>query len=329
MSGYEQILAPDHFPSYFIYLETDPSRIDVNIHPSKTDVKFEEEKDIWQILLAAVKEAFGRNNLSPSLDFDKEGVIDIPVLNRSSEIHLPEIRTNPDYNPFEEEGGAYRRHQPMQNSREPVYTDNRYQGWEQLFEPAMVSDPPATRHVQVKNKYIFSPVKSGVMVIDQRRAHERILYDRMRSAQKNNRPMAQKTLFPETIRLDAADYQICLQMMEELEKFGYDIRDLGNNSVVIHGLPSEVAPSRASGKLEMMLEQYKSLEGVMESGEADRVARAAARASAVDYGRPLSEEEMKELVDKLFACSNPNYSPSGKLIVKIIDLADIETYFKE
>lgn len=321
MSGYEQILAPDHIPSYFIYFETDPSRVDVNIHPSKTEVKFEDEKAIWQILLAAVKEAIGRHNLSPSLDFDKEGVIDIPVLRKDSEIHIPEVTTNPEYNPFEEER-TYTRNSAAH------YPDNRYQGWEKFFEPTLVSDTPAARHLQIKNKYIFSPVKSGVMMIDQRRAHERILYEMMRSAQHKNRPLAQKTLFPETIRLGAEDYQVCLQMLDELAGLGFDIRDLGNNSLVIHGLPSDIALAKAEGTLESMLEQYKSMEGLMEIEPRDRIARAAARASAIQYGRPLSDDEMKELVDQLFACSNHNYTPSGKPILKIIDLAEIETYFK-
>ncbi|MGW8317286.1 MAG: DNA mismatch repair endonuclease MutL [Bacteroidales bacterium] len=322
MSGYEQILAPDHFPSYFIYFETDPSRVDINIHPSKTEVKFEDEKAIWQILLAAVKEAIGRHNLSPSLDFEREGVIDIPVLRKDSEIHVPGVTTNPEYNPFEEER-TYSRNNTTQH-----YPDNRYQGWEKFFEPTLVSDAPAARHLQVKNKYIFSPVKSGVMMIDQRRAHERILYEMMRTAQHKNKPLAQITLFPETIRLGTEDYQVCLQMLDELAGLGFDIRDLGNNNVVIHGLPSDVALSKAEGTLESMLEQFKSMEGLMDIEPRDRIARAAAKASAIEYGRPLSDEEMKELVDQLFACSNHNYTPSGKPILKIIDLAEIETYFK-
>jgi DNA mismatch repair protein MutL len=322
MKGYEQILAPDHVPSYFIYFETDPSKMDVNIHPSKTEVKFEDEKAIWQILLAAVKEAIGRHNLSPSLDFDREGVIDIPVLTKDSEIHIPEISTNPEYNPFDEER-PYSRRQPVQH-----YPDSRTEGWEKLFEPTLVSDAPASRHLQIKNKYIFSPVKSGVMMIDQRRAHERILYEKMRSAQQSNQPMAQNTLFPETIRLGAEDYQVCLQMLDALTGLGYDIRDFGNNTVVVHGLPSEISPSRAERTLETLLEQFKSMEGNLDNEPLDRLARAAAKASAIEYGRPLSHEEMKILVDQLFACSNHNYTPSGKPIVKIIDLAEIETYFK-
>jgi len=323
MSGYEQILAPDHIPSYFIFFETDPSSIDVNIHPSKTEVKFEDEKAIWKILLAAVKEAIGRNNLSPSLDFDKEGVIDIPVLTKDSDIHIPEIKTNPDYNPFEGEKSY------AQSSAGKAYLESKYQGWEQLFEPSPESETIASRHLLIKNKYILSPVKSGVMIIDRRRAHERIIYEKMMEAQANHQPLAQQTLFPETVRLGSVDYQICLEMMDELGNLGFDIRDFGNNTVVIHGLPSETSLSKAGGKLEQLIDRYRELQGEMDDDVPERVARAASYASATGYDHPLTELEMKELVDQLFACSNPNYAPSGQLIVKIIELAELEKYFKD
>lgn len=323
MNGYEQILAPDHIPSYFVFFETDPSSIDVNIHPSKTEVKFEDEKAIWQILQAAVKEAIGRNNLSPSLDFDKEGVIDIPVLTKDSEIHIPEIETNPGYNPFEGEKSYTR------SSAENTYLESRYKGWEQLFEPTPESDTITSRHLLVKNKYILSPVKSGVMVIDRHRAHERIIYEKMVEAQANHQPLAQQTLFPETVRLGSADYQVCIDMMEELGKLGFDIRDFGNNTVVIHGLPSDTSLSKAGEKLEQMIDRYKELQGELDADFPEHVARAASHAASIGYSNPLTELEMKELVDQLFACSNPNYAPSGHLIVKIIELAELEKYFKE
>ena len=322
MNGYEQILSPDHFPSYFIFFETDPSKIDVNIHPSKTEVKFEDERSIWQILLASVKEAIGRHNLSPSLDFSKEGVIDIPVLTKDTEIHVPTIDSNPGYNPFagEKSYGRERMAAP--------YLDDRFEGWEQLFEPSPDKAPSPKRSLQVKNKYILSPVKSGVMVIDQRRAHERILYEKLVDTYEKRQPVAQQSLFPETIRLNAADYQICLEMIPELEKLGFDVRDLGNNCVVVHGFPADMSTGNAGSKLEMMIEQYKSLQGKMDAGVAERIARVASRASALEYGSALSDMEIQELVDQLFACNNPNHSPSGKPIVRIMELQELDNLFK-
>ncbi|MCK5067891.1 MAG: DNA mismatch repair endonuclease MutL [Bacteroidales bacterium] len=323
MNGYDQILAADHIPSYFIYFETDPSKIDVNIHPSKTEVKFEDERSIWQILLASVKKAIGKNNLSPTLDFDKEGIIDIPVLSKNTEVRQPAIDTNPAFNPFEGEN-LYER-----EKRATPYLDERFEGWEQLFEPALGA-PESTRNImQVKNKYILLPVKSGLMLVDQRKAHERIIYERMLSALENQQPLAQQSLFPETITLSASDYQVCLEMLGNLVQLGFDIRDFGNNSVVVHGFPSDMKPAGAGDTLELMIEQFKTLKGLSEKGNAERVSRAAAQASAVNYGKQLTDIEMQEIIDQLFACENPNYTPSGKLIVKIIELEELDSFFKE
>ncbi len=324
ISGYEQILSSDHIPSYFIFFETDPARIDVNIHPSKTEVKFEDERAIWQILLAAVRKAIGKHNLSPSLDFGKEGVIDIPVLTRNTEIKTPAIDTNPSYNPFEGENSYQREKNAL------PYLDERFEGWEQLFDPMPASAQKGSKYLQIKNKYILSPVKSGVMVIDQRRAHERILYEKMIRSRSEQKPLAQQSLFPETVRLNAEDYQICLGMLEDLEKWGFDIRDFGNQRMVIHGMPSDL---NASGKeavdlLDMMIEQYKSLDENMELGTTEKIARSAARSSAIRYGHQLSEIEMQGLTDELFACSTPNYTPSGKLIVKILEEEELDNQFK-
>ena len=322
MNGYDQILAADHIPSYFIYFTIDPSHMDVNIHPSKTEVKFEDEQAIWQILLASVKRAIGKNNLSPSLDFDNEGVIDIPVLSKETEIRQPAIDTNPEYNPFEGES-TYERKQSS------PYQDERFEGWEQLFEPASESHQVSYKNLQIRNKYILSAVKSGVMLIDQRRAHERILYERMLNALEEQKPLAQQSLFPETITLNAADYQVCLEMMGSMEQLGFDIRDLGNNTVVVHGFPSEMKPANASETVELMIEQYKTLQGLDNTMQAERISRAAASASAIHYGTPLSDMEMQELIDQLFACTNPNHTPSGSPIVRIMGLEELDAHFKE
>jgi DNA mismatch repair protein MutL len=323
MNGYEQILPADHIPSYFIYFETDPSKIDVNIHPSKTEVKFEDEVAIWQILLASVKEAIGKNNLAPTLDFSKEGIIDIPVLSRNTEVRQPTIDTNPAYNPFEGDQ-KYER-----EKRATHYLDDRFEGWEQLFDPVHGKRESTPNIMQVKNKYILSPVKSGLMVIDQRRAHERIIYERMLSALENQQPLAQQSLFPETIVLSAPDYQVCLEMLEDLGKLGFDIRDFGNNSVVAHGFPADMQAVGARDALEFMIEQFKTMKSLPEKGNSERISLAAARTSAISYGKPLADLEMQEIIDQLFACKQPHYTPSGKLIVKIIELEELDSHFKE
>jgi len=326
LTGYDQLIPDDHIPAYFLFFSVDPSRIDVNIHPSKTEVKFEDEKSIWQILLASVKESIGRHNLAPSLDFSREGVIDIPVFKSDTEVRIPEVETNPSYNPFEGENSY-----GTSRTRVRPYTDERFSGWEQMFEPAGGGNSTNGKFLQVKNKYILSPVKSGLMVIDQRRAHERIIYETMIRSRKEEKPLTQQTLFPESVSLNSEDYQVCMGMLDELKQWGFDIRDFGNSTVVIHGLPSELEArgKEATDLLEMMIEQFKSLQRLTGVGTQEKIARATARSSSIRYGKSLSELEMKELTDQLFACENPNHTPSGKQIVKILEVNELDEQFKD
>ncbi|MEA3460950.1 MAG: hypothetical protein U9R49_03655, partial [Bacteroidota bacterium] len=235
----------------------------------------------------------------------------------------PTIDTNPGYNPFAGE------HTYEREKRSTPYQDERFEGWEQLFEPAHGIVTNTQKNLQIRNKYILSPVKSGVMLIDQRRAHERILFERMIAALKKKQPLAQQSLFPETVTLNAADYQVCLEMIKAMEQLGFDIRDFGNNSVVIHGFPAEMKPAAAGETIEFMIEQYKTLQGLNDTQQSEKVSRAAAKASAIHYGKQLSDMEMQELIDQLFACETPNYTPSGSLIVRIMDLEELDSHFKE
>jgi len=244
------------------------------------------------------------------------------VLSRATEIRQPSIDTNPSYNPFESEN-SYERAR-----RSNSYLDERFEGWEQLFEPADEIPGNSQKILQVKNKYILSPVKSGVMLIDQRRAHERILFERMLSALEKRKPMVQQSLFPETVTLTPADYQVCTEMLEGLGMLGFDIRDFGKNSLVVHGLPSEMNTAELGNTIELLIEQYKSLQGLDQNQYTERISRAAARASAIQYGKQLTEMEMHELIDQLFACENPNHTPSGKPIVRIIDMEELDSHFK-
>ncbi|MBN2698069.1 MAG: DNA mismatch repair endonuclease MutL [Bacteroidales bacterium] len=329
IKAYENILAPDHIPAYFIYFGTDPGRIDINIHPTKTEIKFEDEQAVWQILLAGVKEAIGKHNLSPSLDFSREGVIDIPVLTRDSEIKNPEIDINHDFNPF---------------AGEVTYNRNRTEGWEKLFRARSgekehsapdfetgetAAEPAGTKYIQILNRYILAPVKSGFMIIDQHRASERILYETIIRSLRKNAQIIQQTLFPVTIELSPADYQVFEEISPSIEKLGFDIRAFGHNSIIIHGTPGFLLPGNLKDTIETLLEQYKNLQDEIEIDELNRLARSAASASAIPYGQKLFEQEMREMVDQLFGCEHPDYSPSGEVVAKIISREDIENLLKE
>lgn len=331
VQAYDNIISSDSIPSYFIFFEIDPDKIDINIHPTKTEIKFEDEQSIWQILMAVVRESIGKNNLSPSLDFSTEGVVDIPVLRNNTEIFAPKINLNPGFNPFDSDGDD---NYMLHKRREAERREN----WQALFESgprsqnapdsifgndngSMIDGP---RLLQFKNKYILSPVKSGLMIIDQKRAHERIIYENTLRVVAQGQVVEQKTLFPETIELNPSDFVLFKELEEGFRKMGFDIREFGNNSIIVQGLPDSVKYSDIKDLIEGIFESYKSIGIISTDKIHDNLAKAMAKSSAIPYGKVLDMKEMRELTDQLFACGNPNLSPSGKKIISIINTEDIE-----
>jgi DNA mismatch repair protein MutL len=334
MMAYEKILPPDTFPSYFIFMDVDPDCIDINIHPTKTEIKFENEQAIFQILVASTREALGKFNIVPSIDFNNEGSIDLPVFNNKFPVTAPEININPDYNPFNfEQGNSFqKRNQPVPENWESLYTgkpsgsDNSFGVPEQqIFQG---NDSKNDTLIQIKNRYILTPVKSGLMLIDQKRAHERILYERYLRSFAMNYPVAQRTLFPETVELDQADYVVLKDIIDDLHVIGYDIRNFGTNTVVIAGYPAESRFEKASELIEIFLERFKSTLNDIKGNVRERIARSMAMAGSLNYGDSLSREMMQEIVDGLFACESPAISPSGKPVVVIMSIDEIEKRFR-
>ena len=341
MEGYDQILAPETIPSYFMFISADPETIDINIHPTKTEIKFEDERSIWQIILASVREALGKFNIMPSLDFDREGIIDISVGKKGGEIHPPKIEINPDYNPFAGDDSTYSRNV----RRSPLEKEN-LANWEKMYfgpdqekeafpSKAGSQSTLETDHghaiqslIQLKNKFILCPVKSGLMIIDQKRAHERILYEKFLRSMDGKFGVAQQNLFPQTIQLNASDHAVLLEILEEICSLGFDIRDLGNHTIVVNGYPSNSATNDPGEMIEHLLEEYKSTGSDVREGTKERICKSMAKASAIPYGKLLIREEMQEMIDALFACENPNYSPSGKPVLTILEINEIEDQVK-
>lgn len=337
LSAYEKLLPPETIPSYFIYLDADPDTIDINIHPTKTEIKFENETAIFQILVAGTREALGRFNLMPSIDFDTEGVIEFPVHRRDDQVPVPQISYNRNYNPFDEEyripGNAGRRGNENPENWEKLYTpegipitESGLSGDQRILSMENHKEPDSC--IQVKNRYILTPVKSGLMMIDQRRAHERILYERYIRSFAMNYPVAQRTLFPETISLNQADYLILCEIIDDLQSIGFDIRDFGSNTIVLAGYPDDSRFENPGELLEVFLEHYKNTGGDIKTNVRERISRSLAVAGAVHYGETLTPFQMQELVDNLFACESPGYSPSGKPVVVILGVEEIEKKFK-
>ena len=345
MQAYEKLLPSDAFPSYFLFLEINPAAIDINVHPTKTEIKFEDDRAIWQVIFAAVRESLGKHNVVPSIDFDQSGNIDIPVRSKEpGEIQYPEIKVNPDYNPFEtEKTPSFKLPKPAKPGKSNLNRwEDLYQGTQLILKPedlpfSSVEPSPATsseglpgkKILQLKQKYILSPVKSGLMVIDQKRAHERILFERFMEVLQSESVASQQQLFPQTLELDAGDAELLKNILDDLLALGFDIREFGKNTFIINGTPGVLDVSSPEIIVEKLLEEYKNSPVNAKAKVKEQVAISLAKASALNYGTELKQEEIDHLIDNLFACTTPNYSPEGKKVLTIIPLEEIEKSFNK
>jgi DNA mismatch repair protein MutL len=334
VEAYQNILPVEAIPSYFIFLEADPASIDINIHPTKTEIKFEDERSIWQILMASVREALGRFNIVPSLNFENEALIDIPVMRTSNFVpEQPKIEINTQFNPFDGEERSHERSGFVER-----FERENTANWEKLYTALeKENDNPEQfekiresqrKFFQIKNKYFVCPVKSGLMLIDQKRAHERVLYERFLECLSNNRAISQVDMFPVTAELNPADYFILKEIEGDLELLGFSIQHTGKNKITINGRPADSNSSDPLEMLEILLEDYKNTKADPSAGAKEKVAAGMACASAIRYGKVLSQGEMEDLFDTLFACQAPNYSPKGKPVISILTLEEIDKRFK-
>lgn len=331
MEAYQGILPPDTVPAYFLFMTADPASIDVNIHPTKTEIKFEDERSVWQIMLASVREALGRFNVVPSLDFGPEGAVEIPVFSGNAPAPpSPEITVDHTFNPFG--GNDYK--QPGTIWKGDAGHDTP-RGWESLFtitarseqEPGNDSATAQRRFFQVKNRYIMCPVISGIMMIDQRRAHERVLYERYLASLGDGPRPAQVSLFPVETELNPGDFVILREIGDQLKTLGFEVKCGKDNMVTITGHPADSRNASPLAMLETLIAEYKQTMSDPSIGARERVALSMARASAIPYGMPLTHTEMEELFDMLFACAMPNYSPTGKTVMNIITLEELDRRF--
>lgn len=343
--AFEQLIPANEQVPYFLYFDIDPSHIDVNIHPTKTEIKFENELAIWQIVAAAVREALGRFNAVPTIDFDTEGRPDIPVFDgRSSSVGAPEVQLNPDFNPFRSPAA------PVGSSRtSPAHWESLYEGLSPAAddvppatpEPAEPSEEPvplyagqasvpetAASHYQYKGQYILTSVKSGLMFIDQHRAHVRILYDRYKARMAARSGVSQGLLFPEMLRLPASDAVIFDELSDELHALGFEITPLGGGSYSVNGIPAGTEGLNPVDILFGMVACVKEKGGALDDEIQHRIALTLARSAAIVPGQVLTAAEMEALVDDLFACSTPNYTPDGKVAIAILPQAEVEKMFR-
>lgn len=362
-SAYDRLVPTGEQVPYFIYIQVNPEDIDVNIHPTKTEIKFENEQTIWQILAAVVREAIGKFCEIPAIDFDTQGKPDIPVFDADKGLQagVPSTGSTPDYNPFATAGADSNRAQPDSRTTHatvprdwqtlyngiaggldipqsdvvpPAYDDGRPQsrpGPAESCTDQSSSVTPSPVHYQYKGRYIMTAVKSGLMIIDQHRAHLRILYDEyLRRIQTHSVP-AQKLLFPETLQLTAADSAILDRLLPHLESVGVQLSQLGGGSYAVDSLPAGINGGDVTKFINELIasaaeNDFATADALSfhSSQMADTIALSLARNAAIPYGQVLTGEEMDNIVNRLFACSNVNYTPDGRTILAILPQQQID-----
>lgn len=336
MDAYKELIPTDERVPFFLYLEVDPAQIDVNIHPTKTEIKFENEQGIWQILFAAIKEALGKFNAVPSIDFNREDMPDIPVFEDNQNVSFPNINLNQSFNPFQSSGQEY--------SRAPIkwdlenYGTSKFDGVNEEIEEPSFDDSDwgenastktsleenllygndkedkvkdGATYLQYKGRYILTAIKSGLLVIDQHRAHVRVLFDQFMKQIKNQKGTSQGVLFPEIVELTTTEATILESIRDDLTYVGFELSNLGGGSYAINSVPS------GTDGLNPVVLVHNMVDTAMEKGSdvkaeiQNRLALTLAESSAIVYGQVLTTTEIIALVNALFACESPNYTPNG------------------
>ncbi|MBN1462452.1 MAG: DNA mismatch repair endonuclease MutL [Paludibacteraceae bacterium] len=343
MQAFERMLTPDTSPCYFISFTIDPSAIDVNIHPTKTEIKFENEQAIWSIVLASVREALGKFNVVPGIDFNQENATEIPIINSSTRIEAPKTSFNPEYNPFKQnaENTSYKRetfdweklYEGFENEKgsttiEP--TQSKIQLTNETDNDAIVLNEienSCAEFFQFRRKYILTSVKSGLMVIDQHRAHMRILFEEYLQSIKQQKGVSQQVLFPELLELSAEDCNLLTEIKDDLAFVGFDIDCFGKNTYRINGIPSNLEGKESVKIIEEMISANREKIKDKKTSIHEEIALSLAKASCIPYGKILSKNEIELLINKLFSCENPSYSPDGKVLLHIMELEELEKRF--
>lgn len=355
MQAYEQLIPVGEMPNYFIYFTLDPSTIDVNIHPTKTEIKFENEQAIWQILTAATKESLAKSSAIPTIDFDVEDAIDIPVYNAPQDnpgyTSAPKVQINTDYNPFNTT--------PATSAKRPEFDwEKIYQGFESEragiqqeeigLEPEEISsamDSASTEAVEIQSagtlftenftqyyqyklKYIITSLKSGLVIIDQHRAHIRVLFDQYMANITQQKGVSQKVLFPEIVEFTAAEAAVLPVLLDDLYYIGFDLSNLGNNSYAINGLPTGVENQSPVDLVKDIVNRAIETGCEVHEEICDALALSLAKTAAIPYGKVLSNREMDHLIASLFSSSSSNYTPDGKTIITILGEEELEKRFK-
>lgn len=331
-NAYEELIPDGAFPSYFINFDVDPQRVDINIHPTKTEVNFQDEKAIYGLLRAAVKMTLGKFAFTPILDFEAEMSFNPAPLPAGSQIKQPEIQVNPDYNPFEtirtnsiNTGNKWEK--PATSEREQRNINNWQKMYEEVRIPSSINHDneyqeidnqnirPSGDFFQIANEFIAFSDENGLWLIHQQLAHERILYDRFAAIMENTTPVSQQKLFPETIQFSSSDMDLINELWDEIHALGFMIEKDENNDIQVNGAPPEFNNESIKPVMEGMLEHYKNNQMNLKIDKQQNILLSMAKNLSVKSGRKLSQEEINALMEAYFDSKQKDISPSGRRII--------------
>jgi DNA mismatch repair protein MutL len=323
-SAYTELLAKESYPSYFVFFEIKPGKIDVNIHPTKTEIKFEDESMIYAILKSAVKRALGQHNVVPPMDFDREGAFEISPVKKTDIIRQPQINLNPDYNPFAEEARTVISRQSSVVSRSSLLTTD-----DLLLTTEKEAGTQVKWHEAWGKEYIVVSADEKLILINQRLAWEKIFFEEASTAlQKKESLPSQKELFPQTIQVSAEDAAVITLLLPELKCLGFDINDFGKQTFIIYGIPSGIDSGAAPDFIEGVIENYKnSIESEIKNPANILLAKSYARKMAAKKSKILSQEEQAVLIDRLFRTDSPGIATEGKKVFIEFSPDKIESWF--
>lgn len=328
-----ELLPKDSHPGYFIEFQVNPGFIDVNIHPTKTEIKFEDDRAVYAILKSSVRQTIGQYNLTPGLDFEREQGFDAVPSRNDQPVKAPEIKVNPDFNPFHKSSGfsSYNQkdrerrenYQKMFETTNPEHHPNHFGELPQSdvgSDQKMNFEPESqNRHTQfypLYNKYLLVKTANGEVLIHKSRAHERILFERFSTMLEKEGAPSQQSLFPQQVNFNQADADLIQELQPGLKKLGFEISPFGNTGFIVQGMPEYAAQQDPAELLEGVIENFKNNRNELKLNKQEAFARSLARKTAIGTGKKLSDEETQVLLDELFSCENPNTTPTGLPIIK-------------
>ncbi|NLP58405.1 DNA mismatch repair endonuclease MutL [Lutibacter sp. B1] len=333
-SAFDGLISNNFYPTYFLYLKVPAKSIDINIHPTKTEIKFDDEKTLYAILRSTIKHSLGQYNVTPVLDFNRNSSFDTPYQYKSKKVDTPKVTVNPDFNPFktgEQKSVKSPFKKETKEKWESLYTGLTIENIEvesETVNSSLFSETKSnSKTYQIHNKYLVSSIKSGIVYINQNLAHQRILYEEFLENITVKEAMSQQLLFPLEISFNKSDIHLIKEIKEDLESIGFLFDKILDDTIVVKGIPVNITESQITIIIEQLLEDIKNDVPETSFSQLDIMAKSLAKSLAIKTGTKLDLKEQEELVNKLFLCKQPDLSPFGKTTFVTINLDEIDKKF--